>query len=271
MADHDTPANQRAVFEEGDGQYQALCAGLGYQFHDEALLELALTHRSFSAENDGAEPNERLEFLGDAVLGLAVADSLFHDHADRAEGFLAKSRADLVSARSLGRVARSLGLGDVLRLGKGEELSGGRQKESILADAMEAVIAAVFLDGGWEAAQELVDRQFSGGFGDETTAPGFEDYKTRLQELAAELSVAAPAYQISASGPDHDRTFEAVVRVADVTGTGIGSSKKQAQQAAAQMALIALEAESEQKTRGTGSLSGQSAGQPATVPSGGTQ
>lgn len=226
-----------------DASAQAdLAAALGHTFSDAALLDLALTHRSWCAENGGAPSNERLEFLGDAVLGLSITDSLYHREPGQAEGDLAKARAEVVSAPVLAAIAQSLGIGPMLRLGKGEEQSGGREKESILADAMEAVIAAVYLDGGWDAARGVVVELLSSAAAAAQTTPGERDYKTRLQERAAEMSLPAPEYDVSSSGPDHGRQFSSRVRVGATVGRGTGRSKKQAQQRAAEQALSKLNA-----------------------------
>lgn len=251
---------------ETASRYRDLSNALGYCFADESLLELALTHRSYCAENGNIESNERLEFLGDAVLGMAMTDSLFAARPEWAEGDLAKARAEVVSTPSLAQTAREVGLGPVLLLGRGEEQSGGRDKESILADAMEAVIAAVYIDAGWERARQLVNTHLGAVALDAQSAPGLRDYKTRLQELAAERAFGAPSYEMTSTGPDHDRTFVSNVIVGDVTGTGSGSSKKQAQQQAAQRALLLLEDKDDRITAG----SGQGERSAATVPSGGT-
>lgn len=214
---------------------------IGHSFADESFLELALTHRSYCAEHVGSESNERLEFLGDAVLGLAVAEIAFRTYKDQPEGFLAKYRADVVSAKSLARTASLLGVGEHLLLSRGEILTGGAQKESILADAMEAIIAAVYLDGGWEAAVSLVKRHLEMVDGEMESVPGSRDFKTRLQELAAEKAMPAPVYETSSSGPDHKKIYTSVVTVGSMSGSGEGSSKKQAQQAAAQKTLQQLE------------------------------
>lgn len=247
-------------------RFKDLSEALGYRFEDESLLTLALTHRSYCAEHGNIESNERLEFLGDAVLGLAMTDTLFVARPEQPEGDLAKARAEVVSAPSLARAAQELGVGDVLFLGKGEEQSGGREKESILADAMEAVIAAVYLDAGWERARDLVNTHLADVALNAQTAPGQRDYKTRLQELAAELDIDAPQYDMDSTGPDHDRTFISTVTVGDAVGTGHGSSKKQAQQQAAERALLLLE-ENHNANR---AVSGQGERSAATVPGGGT-
>ena len=163
--------------------------GLGHRFGDPDLLRDATTHRSWCAENGGTS-NERLEFLGDAVLGMVIADQLFRDHPDLSEGHLAMIRAAVVSAPALAEVARGIRLGDSIRFGHGESTSGGSDKESILADALEAVIAAVHLDGGPEAAGSLVRRLFGDRLVLAAVDPGIQDYKTRLQELAARAFLA---------------------------------------------------------------------------------
>ncbi len=252
---------------EATDRFKDLSNSLGYHFEDESLLALALTHRSYCAENGNVDSNERLEFLGDAVLGLAMTDTLFVARPEQSEGDLAKARAEVVSTPSLARTARELGLGPVLLLGRGEELSGGRDKESILADAMEAVIAAVYLDAGWQRARELVNTHLADHALDAQTAPGQHDYKTRLQERAAELGVCAPSYDMESSGPDHDRTYISTVTAGNAVGTGRGSSKKQAQQQAAQEALVLLQ----EKDVANTAVSGQGERRAATVPSGGNQ
>jgi ribonuclease-3 len=214
---------------------------LGYVFHRGDLLPLALTHRSWCAENDGYESNERLEFLGDAVLGLVVTDHIFAHYPALAEGELAKVRAAVVSAVALRDVAERLDLGSALRLGRGEEGTGGRAKPSILADATEAVLGAVYLDGGLSAAAGVIMALFGERVQEAATNPGLRDYKTRLQELAARQFEVPPAYLVVEAGPDHAKWFHATVSVAGVPrGEGQGKSKKQAQQAAARAAWAAL-------------------------------
>ena len=216
---------------------------LGYTFREISRLMHALTHRSWCAENPGNPSNERLEFLGDAILGDTITKKLFHDAPDRPEGELAKARAEVVSAASLGAAARRVGVGAHLRLGRGEELSGGREKESILADAMEAVFAAVYLDGGDEAATQVIVGLFGVQALEALESPGERDFKTRLQERASELGFPAPVYELASSGPDHGRRFNAKVTVGATVGAGSGSSKKQAEQNAADEALRALGSE----------------------------
>lgn len=216
----------------------ALEASLGYTFADPSLLDLSLTHRSWLGEEVADESNERLEFLGDSVLGLIVSTEL-HEAWDLTEGEMAKVRAAVVNEATLALVARSIGLDALLRVSRGEEASGGRDKASILSDAMEALIGAIYLDGGFEAARRVVLDRWRPIIAERAAAPGERDYKTRLQEiLAREGSI--PVYDVTASGPDHSRAFEAVARVGDgVLGHGTGSSKKRAQQAAARAALEA--------------------------------
>ncbi|PCE13621.1 ribonuclease III [Microbacterium sp. SZ1] len=200
---------------------------------DAELLELALTHRSYAYEHGGIPHNERLEFLGDSVLGQAVTVMLFTSHPELDEGALAKRRASVVSTVALAEVARGIELGSHLLLGRGEEQTGGRDKDSILADTMEAVIGATFLSAGPEAATELVLRLTEPLLADPERYGAAMDPKTSLQELAARLGLTAPQYSIEASGPDHDRRFTATVTVGDVSMTGLGSSKKTAEMAAA--------------------------------------
>ena len=213
---------------------------LGYRFTDLSLLELALTHRSWCAEHAGSTSNERLEFLGDAVLGMVVTQTLYERYRDLAEGDLAKTRAALVNAVTLADVGRSLDLGEVLRLGRGEDGSGGRNKPSLLADATEAVIGAVYLDGGIAAAEGLVGRLFGSRLDAEARNPGHTDFKTRLQEVMAARGLGRPVYEVTSSGPAHHTRFRAEVRAGDVAGVGEGLSKKDAEQHAAEVACSAL-------------------------------
>ena len=200
---------------------------------DAELLELALTHRSYAYEHGGIPHNERLEFLGDSVLGQAVTVMLFTTHPDLDEGELAKRRASVVSTVALAEVARGIDLGSHLLLGRGEEQTGGRDKDSILADTMEAVIGATYLSAGPDAATELVLRLTEPLLADPERYGAAMDPKTSLQELAARLGATPPRYSVEASGPDHDRRFLATVSVGDVSMTGVGSSKKTAEMAAA--------------------------------------
>ena len=213
---------------------------LGYRFGDRTLLEQALTHRSLEAEDDAASSNERLEFLGDAVLGLVIADELYAS-GEHDEGAMAKIRAAVVSESALAGVAEELGLGPHLRLGKGERDSGGSTKPSILSDALEAVIGAIYLDGGFEPARVFIVAQWQALVADRAITPGQRDYKTRLQEVLARRG-EVPDYAIVGTGPDHDRRFSADVSASGVAlGSGLGSSKKRAEQDAARQALARLE------------------------------
>jgi ribonuclease III len=213
---------------------------LGYRFRDLTLLEQALTHRSLEAEDEEASSNERLEFLGDAVLGLVIADELYAS-GEHDEGAMAKIRAAVVSESALAGVAEELGLGSHLRMGKGERDSGGSAKPSILSDALEAVIGAIYLDGGFEPARVFIVAQWRALVADRAITPGERDYKTRLQEVLARRG-EVPDYAIVGTGPDHDRRFSADVSAGGVAlGSGLGSSKKRAEQDAARQALASLE------------------------------
>jgi ribonuclease III len=215
-----------------------LLGRLGVRCTETPLLEMALAHRSFAFERKGAPNNERLEFLGDAVLGLAVTDMIYRRFPDLAEGDLAKLRSSTVNMAVLADVARSVGLGEALLLGKGEELSGGRNKDSILADALEAVLGALYLDCGLEEARRLIDRLFAGHIQELVDRGVVRDFKTSLQELSVQQVGAMPEYRVSSAGPDHDKRFEADVFLnGDFMGSGTGRSKKQAEQAAAKEAL----------------------------------
>jgi ribonuclease-3 len=210
---------------------------LGRPFVDPELLANAMAHRSWCAERPGHRSNERLEFLGDAVLGLVVTDYLYRTYPGLPEGQLAQVRASVVNAEVLAEVAEEIDIGAALCLGKGEDASGGREKPSILSDAMEAVIGAVYLDGGWEASADLVMRLLGERITEGAAGPGGHDYKTRLQELSARVYDDLPRYRHTSEGPDHAKRFSATVWVAGVpVGRGEGRSKKQAEQAAARMA-----------------------------------
>ncbi len=203
-----------------------------------------MAHRSWCAETQGEESNERLEFLGDAVLGMAVTDHIYGSYPYLAEGELAKLRASVVNSQTLADVAMELQVGDALLLGRGEDASGGREKPSILADAVEAVIGAVYLSRGWEPARLLVLELLGTRIEEAATGPGGGDYKTRLQELAASGSEEVPRYEVEDEGPDHAKWFRAsVVLGGRRVGEGQGRSKKQAEQAAARMAWRVLTAE----------------------------
>ncbi|HYK32812.1 MAG TPA: ribonuclease III [Streptosporangiaceae bacterium] len=207
----------------------------------DGLLDRALTHRSFAYENGGLPTNERLEFLGDSVLGLIVTDTLFRRHPDLPEGNLAKLRAAVVNSRALAAVARGLGLGCYIRLGKGEEATGGRDKSSILADTLEAVIGAVYLDGGLDAADALVHRLFDPVIARSARLGAGLDWKTSLQELTAAEELGGPEYLVDESGPDHQKSFRAVAKIGgQIYGEGEGRSKKEAEQQAAELAWTAI-------------------------------
>jgi len=218
------------------------CASrIGYEFQNPALLRQALIHRSWQAENSDPLTNERFEFLGDAVLGWVIADVAFHRLADMPEGKLTDLRRSVVNMHALADIARQLGIGEFLLLGKGEDAAGGRDKSSILADALEALIGAVYLDGGAPAAYEMVKRLLTDSV--EEAIPHLEmfDAKTRLQELCARLSIGIPIYEVQGEGPDHERVFTAVLYVdGRAYGSGIGRTKKAAEQLAAVGAYDAL-------------------------------
>ncbi|SCX53037.1 ribonuclease-3 [Klenkia marina] len=210
------------------------------------LLALALTHRSYAYENGGLPTNERLEFLGDSVLGLVVTDELYRSQPDLPEGQLAKLRASVVNMTSLAGVARSLGrggLGPHLLLGRGESATGGQDKDSILADALEALLGAIHLGLGLDTAAAIVHRLFDPLLVESATMGAGLDWKTSLQELGAAQGLGAPVYRIEAEGPDHAKTFTATVLLADrPRGDGHGRTKKAAEQMAAQNAWRALSA-----------------------------
>ncbi|HZA87989.1 MAG TPA: ribonuclease III, partial [Acidimicrobiales bacterium] len=224
-----------------------LAGRLGVNIDDPEVLAPALVHRSWCAENPGHESNERLEFLGDAVLGLIITDHAFHAYTTLSEGELTDVRKAVVNAVTLAEVADELNLGDHLLLGKGEEQSGGREKPSILADALEAVLGAVYVSAGTEEAHDLVLRLLGARVAEaHAGGPGGQDYKSRLQELAARHFDEAPRYETLAEGPDHARRFHVTVAVAGVPrGTGEGRSKKQAEQVAARDAYATLMAQLE--------------------------
>jgi len=207
---------------------------------DPELLQLALTHRSYAYENGAIPHNERLEFLGDSVLGQAVTVMLYTTLPDLDEGSLAKRRASVVSTVALAEVARGIGLGAHILLGNGEERTGGRDKDSILADTMEAVFGATYLSAGPEVATALVLRLIEPLLGDPERYGAAMDPKTALQELSARLGLSAPAYEVVSTGPDHDRRFTATVTVGELATTGTGTSKKTAEMAAALAAWHAL-------------------------------
>lgn len=225
---------------------EALEAAIGHHFEDRNLLTQALSHRSWCAEHPGTVSNERLEFLGDSVLGQVVTRFAFDRYSQLSEGELSKVRAAVVNTSALADYARGIELGEFLLLGKGEEASGGRTKESILADSMEAVIAAVYLDGGFGAARDLVLALIGDRIDTEALGPGGGNHKERLQELAAGRFDKSPRYRVSDDGPDHDKWFRAVVLLdGDEWGTGEGRTKKEAEQEAARVAWLALLDEAE--------------------------
>ena len=208
---------------------------------DAQSYRLAVTHRSWAYENGGVPTNERLEFLGDAVLGVVVTEHLYLSFPLEPEGILAKLRAAVVNAQSLAAVARSLDLGHEVLLGRGEATTGGRDKASILADTLEAVIGAVFLQHGIAAAGKFVHRLFDPVVDEAALLGAGLDWKTSLQELSAALSLGVPTYQVTESGPDHDKRFVAYAVVSDERyGPGHGLNKKQAEQEAAASAFTAL-------------------------------
>jgi ribonuclease-3 len=220
-----------------------LSARLGYAFTDISLLETAMHHRSWNAENDGGESNERLEFLGDAVLGWVVADIVYTQHSDLPEGKLTDLRKSVVNANALAEVAAELGIGEFLMLGKGEDTAGGREKTSILSDALEAVIGAVYIDAGPQATHDVVSALMGKRIVDAVGGLDRLDAKTRLQELASKFE-AHVHYKVEDEGPDHEKMFFATVFVGDrELGYGEGKSKKAAEQIAAEIACDVLNSE----------------------------
>lgn len=232
---------------------------LGYQFRDPQLLRSALIHKSYANEQlrDPSACNERQEFLGDAVLDLVMADFLFLSYPDLPEGELSRIRSELVSARALAQLARRLNLGPCLRLGRGEYRSGGQDKDNLLADALESVFGAIFLDAGWDVARRVLGHLFE-GTAIKAARRKSQDYKTRFQELAQARYGQAPVYElVDARGPDHQREYSVVVSCdGHRLGQGCGGSKKAAQQQAACAALQFLGAEEQDGTR-DGSAQGE--------------
>ena len=224
-----------------DPTTRAFERSLGISFREPALRDAALTHRSFAFEQGLDVNNERLEFLGDSVLGLVVTDLAYREFPDLAEGELAKLRAAIVNMGALAEVSRDLGLGEVILLGKGEEMSGGREKASILADALEAVLGAVYLDLGLDVARRIIERLFRPRMVAYVRGEGERDYKTILQELASQDLRSLPEYRIVERGPDHQKEFTATVYLTGKAwGTGVGRSKKEAEQQAAHHAYVKL-------------------------------
>ncbi|MGH2830452.1 MAG: ribonuclease III [Actinomycetota bacterium] len=214
---------------------------LGTAFRNRELLTFSLTHRSYAYERGGLPTNERMEFLGDAVLGVIVTDALYSEFPDLSEGDLAKMRAALVNMTVLADVAREIDLGTSVLLGRGEEMTGGRDKPSILSDTLEAVFGGIYLDRGIEEARRVVLRLFLPRIRGEVEGGAVQDYKTSLQELAAARVGTLPEYRITESGPDHAKRFRAIVRLGgEEFGTGEGRSKKEAEQAAARVAVERL-------------------------------
>jgi ribonuclease-3 len=231
--------------------YEALQDRLGYVFRDRALLQLALTHPSVAHEHNAAlETNQRLEFLGDAVLQLVLTRELYEKFPAFDEGPLTKARAKLVNRRTLAERARHLAIGEHLIVSRGEELHGGRERPSALADTYEALLGAIFLDGGFEAARDFILREFQAAFGGLLVIPILENPKGELQELLQSVSPEAPQYQVvSATGPDHDRIFECTVHHAGADlARGQGKSKKAAESEAALAALTRLREKKEAVT-----------------------
>ncbi len=220
--------------------FAQLQARLGLEIRQE-LLELAFTHRSFAYENGLTETNERLEFLGDSVLGLVVTEELYLRYPDLDESRLSPLRSGIVNMRALADIARTLELGQYMRIGKGEEVTGGRDKNSLLADSLEALIGAIYLSHGFAESQRVVANLISETMENAKDRGAGLDGKTALQELAAARKISAPEYQISESGPDHDKTFVATAVVGgEAIATGEGKSKREAEQLAARIAYEKL-------------------------------
>jgi ribonuclease III len=233
-------------------EHESLIEGLGVRLPED-LLTIALTHRSYSYENGGLPTNERLEFLGDAVLGLTITEELYYRHPDRPEGDLAKLRASIVNTQALADVGRKLGLGNHLLLGKGEDSSGGADKSSILADGVESLLGAIYLDQGNVVAREAILRLFSELLDTAPTLGAGLDWKSSLQELSVARGLGPPTYTVSAQGPDHDKEFTAIVVIAERQyGRGVGRTKKEAELKAAAAAWSAIDASADDETRDAG-------------------
>lgn len=216
----------------------------GLEILGQRAIERALTHRSYCAEHPGVKSNERLEFLGDSILGAVVGKYIFDKFSLFEEGELTKLRSSVVSAQSLSKVATSIGLGKLLLLGKGEESSGGREKGSILSDSLEALMGVVYLELGFSAAEKLILGLMEPEIEAHAEGPGYSDFKSRLQEMLAQLTMESPRYLVEWSGPDHARKFHATVSSGEkILGSGTGTSKKLAEQNAAENALHLLEGE----------------------------
>jgi ribonuclease-3 len=256
---HDAADARRVLQTHGDASggglvvpleshFAGIEARIGYRFRDRGLLEHALTHKSRTAEDPsgGVADNESMEFLGDAVLGFIAADVLYREFPEYTEGPKSKAKAALVSTTALAGMSRTLGLGDAMLLGRGEEKTGGRTKQALLADVFEAVIAAIYLDGGIEAARGFIERQIRPLLADVRRSSSFgRDHKSALQERLQGQGRSLPTYRISSeSGPDHQKVFHVDVRIdGEVAATGTGRTKKDAEQEAARLALATLESE----------------------------
>ncbi|WP_373696069.1 ribonuclease III [Actinomycetospora aurantiaca] len=233
-------ASAAGATEQDGSPAQRLSRVLGIEV-DPELLGLALTHRSYAYEKGGLPTNERLEFLGDSVLGIAVTERLYREHPELPEGQLAKLRASVVNMHALASVARTLGLGELMYLGRGEEMTGGRDKDSILGDAVEAILGAVHLEHGIDVARDLVARLFGDLLHQAPRLGAGLDWKTSLQELTAAAGRGVPEYRITEEGPDHAKEFTATAVVTgEGLGVGTGRTKKDAEQKAAQAAYEAL-------------------------------
>ena len=217
---------------------------INYKVKDVQTLRIALTHRSFTSENEGAPNNERLEFLGDAVLDLAVSDLLFRTFPDMPEGEMAKARSAVVNEDTLAEIGSELHIGNYMFFGKGEAKSGGAHKSSIMADCVEAIIAAMYLDVGYEATVNFIKTHWGSRALISADSPGEADYKTRFQEMVVKNNGSKPKYLIEGTGPEHDRIFTAQVFINDIKkGEGVGKSKKMAEQDAAHSAINTIQKE----------------------------
>jgi ribonuclease-3 len=227
--------------EHPEDQLSEVASSIGHDFQNPSLLDLALRHRSWCAEHGNAASNERLEFLGDAALGIVITEALYRADGEAPEGVLARRRAELVNDRVLAEIARRIDLGRALYLGRGEEATGGRDKSSILADTLEAVFGAVYLDGGLDATRSVVLGLFADLLAQVVEDHRGTDAKSRLQEALARDPEGPPVYEVSERGPDHQKRFDATVRLGDrILGAGTGRTKKEAEQAAAAEACASL-------------------------------